>query len=348
MSLNESSLNLLLSTVSGKGEIAGWFREHLGPHGTIVGTSNARLTPGFAACDLSVLMPDIYSDEYIPAMLELCMEEDISMMLSFLDLDVFKLAAHRHLFEAAGVRALVPDADVSATCYDKVAAYEWLQERGFQTARTWADAGAAFDALSKGDLRFPCIVKPRHGTGSYGVVEVFDEGELAVALDRYPATVFPGPNVSMIAQQKLPGDEYGVDVLNDLSGNVVSVVVKRKLRMRGGETWRAVTVRHAGAIDVSERLARALGHVGALDLDLFIDGDDVYVLDINHRLGGAYAFSHYAGADFPRKICAMVRGDVVSPDIGDYEVGIEAMKESRTVPASKIDLVDLVDRRTPA
>ena len=93
-----SSLNILLSTISGKGYIAEWFREHLGPDDTIIGTSNSRLTPGFASCDRAVLMPDIYSDEYIPALLELCAAEDISLMLSFLDLDVYKLSGYRHLF----------------------------------------------------------------------------------------------------------------------------------------------------------------------------------------------------------------------------------------------------------
>ena len=43
-------------------------------------------------------------------------------------------------------------------------------------------------------------------------------------------------------QEKLTGEEYGLDVMNDLDGNNVGVSVKRKLAMRSGETDKAVTV----------------------------------------------------------------------------------------------------------
>ena len=52
--------------------MAEWFREHLGSGDRLVVTTNTDHTGGFGSCDLVALMPDVESDEYIPAMLELC------------------------------------------------------------------------------------------------------------------------------------------------------------------------------------------------------------------------------------------------------------------------------------
>ena len=227
-------MNLLLSTVADMGYMAGWFRPHLGPGGTIVGTSNSHSTTGFSYCDRAVLMPDIVSDEYIPAVLELCRTEAIDLVLSFTDLDVVMLARHRDQIEGIGVRAVLPAGRVADICLDKVAVAAWLDDHGFQTEPVWSNPDAALGAIESGELRFPCLVKSRTGTGGRHQSRVLDEASLvsAMQVSRRPQTHVDADG--MIAQNVASGIEYGMDVLNDLDGNVVSVVVKRKLRMVGG------------------------------------------------------------------------------------------------------------------
>ena len=48
---------------------------------------------------------------------------------------------------------------------------------------------------------------------------------------------------SILIQERLLGEEYGMDVINDLSGSYVCTFIKRKIRMRAGQTDQAVTVR---------------------------------------------------------------------------------------------------------
>lgn len=46
---------------------------------------------------------------------------------------------------------------------------------------------------------------------------------------------------SVLIQENLTGNEYGLDVINDLESNYINTVVKRKYAMRSGETDCAVT-----------------------------------------------------------------------------------------------------------
>ena len=92
-------MNLLFSCIGRRLYIAEWFREQFEPGDSLIVTTNTEWTSGFGSCGLVVLMPDVHSDDYIPAMLELCRQEGIDALLSFLDVDVVRLAHNRERFE---------------------------------------------------------------------------------------------------------------------------------------------------------------------------------------------------------------------------------------------------------
>ena len=71
--------------------------------------------------------------------------------------------------------------------------------------------------------------------------------------------------------------------------------------MRAGEVSKSVTVRHTEVIAVVRRLVEELPDAfGALNVQCFVDGDDVRVIEINARFGGGFPLTLKAGADFPR------------------------------------------------
>jgi carbamoyl-phosphate synthase large subunit len=325
-------MNLLLSCIGRRGYLAHWFREALGGDGLIVGTSNTRWTAGLAACDRAAIMPDVRSEAYVPTLLELCQAEGITGLLSFFDPDVDAIAGARDRFLEMGIIPVVPSAPVSAIALDKLATREFLDVHGFEAPKTFASLDAARLALEEGKVVLPLVVKPRYGFRSRDVFVARDEAELSVFAAYAP---------DMIMQERLTGEEHSLDVLNDLDGRVLSVVVKRKVLMRAGETDQAETIAHPAALTLGERLGRELGHVGPLDVDLFIDGDRLTVLELNTRFGGAYPASHMAGADFPRKIVAMLRGERVDRDLGAYEPGVAMMKDYSLLPGFEGEIIDL-------
>jgi carbamoyl-phosphate synthase large subunit len=324
-------VNLLLSCIGRRGYLARWFREHLEPGDRIIGTANDRWCPGFHACDLAVLMPDVTSEAYIPALLDLCRAERVDALLSFYDLDVDVIARHQDLFREQGVTAVVPNARVSRIGLDKLETTRFLRDHDLGAPDSFTKLDDARIALRDGRLAYPVIVKPRFGFGSQNLFVARGDEELAVFFHYAP---------DMMVQERLAGAEHSLDVLNDLDGRVVSVIVKRKVLMRAGETDQAETVDLPAALEMGVRLGRALGHVGPLDVDLFIDGERMTILELNPRFGGAYPVSHLAGADFPRRILAMLRGRQVEGDLGRYAVGVAMMKDYAILPGYAGPLAD--------
>jgi carbamoyl-phosphate synthase large subunit len=144
----------------------------------------------------------------------------------------------------------------------------------------------------------------------------------------------------MIIQEELQGDPFDFDILNDLEGKTISVVPWKKYRSRMGETEQAQTFKDQHVIDFGIMLGTKLGHIGPLDADLFIRGKNISVLEINLRFGGGYPVSHLAGANFPAKIIAMVRGEEVKKDFGNFQHGIVMMKDNLVIGGNEDDYFD--------
>jgi carbamoyl-phosphate synthase large subunit len=118
---------------------------------------------------------------------------------------------------------------------------------------------------------------------------------------------------SILIQERLPGEEYGMDVINDLSGSYVCTFIKSKIRMRAGQTDRAVAVRNDRLEMIGQLIGEKLGHVGPLDCDAFVIKHGCYVIDLNPRIGGGYPFSHVAGANLPAALIAWANGQPPDP-----------------------------------
>jgi carbamoyl-phosphate synthase large subunit len=333
-------MNLLLSCVGKRGYIARLFREHLRPGDRIIGTSNTAWTPGFHACDAGVVMPDIDHPSYPDAVLQLCRRERIDALLSFFDPDVHRLSRMRDDLQALGVKAFVPGPAAADVSFDKLRTASFLRDLGIATPRTVASLAEAREALRNGELRFPLFVKPRCGFGSRNTFEARDLRQLEAFWSLEP---------DMIVQQKLGGDAYDFDILNDCDGRVLSVVPWRKLMSRMGETEQAETVESPMLLDLGVRLATALGHAGPLDADLFVEDGVASVLEINLRFGGGYPVSHLAGADFPGKLLRLARGETVEPTVGRYRRGVVMTKELHVLGGPRESFFqDVLHLRDPA
>lgn len=326
-------MNILFSCIGRRGYIAEYFRPYLGTKDRIIGTDKSEWTSGFRNCDLAVLMPEIGSSDYIPSLIKLCREQKIDALLSFNDQDIVILAQHFTDFCAAGVLPVIPDSGVNEICFDKYRTYLFLKENGFNTPETYPGLKKAISALDVGKIVFPLIVKPRCGSASHNLFKAHNFNELEVFFNYAP---------DMLIQEMIAGQEYGFDICNDLQGQVLSIVPKRKISMRSGETDQAETCDTPSLIDLGIRLGEKLGHVGPLDVDLFIQGSKTFILELNPRFGGGYPVSHLAGADFPRLILKMIKRETVKPQIGQFKSGVIMMKEYNILGGEISDFFETV------
>lgn len=318
--------NILLSSAGRRTYLVEWFREALGGRGHVHASNSDAAATSLMVADRRVVTPLIYSDEYIPFMLDYCERERIGAIVPLFDVDVPVLADHRAEFEAIGCLPVVAPAEFARACSDKLATAELLSAADIPRPATYVGVQGFLDAVERGAASFPVFIKPRWGMGSIGLAEAADEEELRVLCGiverkvtdsylRYESSA-DAPGRGVIVQPRVDAPEYGMDVYCDLSGHYRGCVVRRKVAMRAGETDVAEVVEPDARF---EGLARSLAglsrHPGCMDVDVFDAGGELMVLEMNARFGGGYPFSHAAGVDMPRALVSWLRGGECRPDL---------------------------------
>jgi carbamoyl-phosphate synthase large subunit len=288
----------------------------------VLACDSSASAPALSEADQALVVPTFENPRYFDTVLAICTTHQVRLLLSVNDLELAGLAENAAQFRDAGTVPLVSSPTIIARCQDKWAAYQWLSAQGIPTPRTFLSVESARRALADGAIRFPLIVKPRWGTSSIGVERVDNQRQLTLAHEWGQVQGSRSlvarlrrdePGQSMLIQEWVEGQEYGLDIVNDLAGRHLGTLARRKLVMRAGNTDRAVTVQEPRLTQLGEAIGRRLGHVGSLDCDLIAGDRGLMVLDLNPRLGGGYPFSHLAGANLPALFLALVTGEAHDP-----------------------------------
>ena len=123
------------------------------------------------------------------------------------------------------------------------------------------------------------------------------------------------------------GQEYGADVYIDmLSGEVISIFVKKKLKMRAGETDKAESFQEEKLFALITDFVKKMGFRGIIDIDLFeIDGN-WYISEVNPRFGGGYPHAYECGVKTPQMIVNNLSGQQNVTSVGEYRSDVVMMK----------------------
>lgn len=319
-------MNLLLTSVGRRSYMIEYFKEALNEKG-LVHAANSEETYATNLADKKVLTPPIYDHSYIDFLLNYCKSNQISAIISLFDIDLPVLSKNKKIFESNGIRLVVADYPVTETCNDKWLTYLFLKENKVNTPLSFISLEDCKEALSNQLVQYPLIIKPRWGMGSIGIFQVDNELELEVLYQKTQNAIAStylkyeseaAVNNAIIIQERINGKEYGIDVLNDLSGNYICSIAKQKIAMRAGETDIAEVISHEGLEILGNKLSKLLKHIGNMDIDCFLVEGEIYVLEMNCRFGGQYPFSHLAGANFPKIIVDLLNEKEV--DKKDYTI----------------------------
>lgn len=312
-------MNILFTCAGRRRYLLKYFKEAIGESGKIIATDVQLSAPALTVADIKLQVPTVYSEEYIPTLLDICKKNEIKILISLNDLELPILAEHKKIFQAVGVSLIVSSPEVIDLCFDKYKTALWVQSLGLKVPQTYIDYNEACNAIKHKHMSFPVIIKPRWGSGSIGVEIAEDEDELEMIykLDKKKlkrsilATVSETDDACLLIQEMIRGNEYGLDIMNDLRGVCRGVSVKQKLAMRSGETDKAMTINNQNIFDIGKKIGQSLEHIGNLDCDILERNGEYYVLELNPRFGGGYPFSHEAGVNFPKAIVEWVNGNDV-------------------------------------
>ena len=236
-------MNILLTSVGRRSYIVRYFKELLSKFDGKVYASNNVFTYALTKADSHIITPDIYSDEYIDFLIEYCKTNQITVIVSLFDIDLPVLATNKARFMKYGITVIVSDIDVIDICNDKWKSYQFLIENKFNVPKMFISLDEAIRSISTGQLRFPLIVKPRWGMGSIAIYRADNIDELNIFYNKVFREIESSylkyeskKNIetSVVIQEFMEAQEYGLDVFNDLSGNYVTTIAKEKLQLELG------------------------------------------------------------------------------------------------------------------
>lgn len=227
--------NILFTCAGRRAYLLKYFKEQLKGEGLIVATDMQLSAPALSVADVKEVVPAVYSSNYIDVTIEVCKRNKVDAIISLNDLELPILAKNKDRFTSLGIRLMVSEKEIIDICFDKYRTAQYIESIGLNTPKTFISYELVEEALRKGELAFPLVLKPRWGSGSIGVEFVDSMEEL---IEMYPLlmkkvkkTILEKAskwNEYILIQEMIKGQEYGLDVMNDLDGNHRAVSVKKK------------------------------------------------------------------------------------------------------------------------
>lgn len=240
-----------------------------------------------AACqvaDMAFRTPRATDDDYVPFLLDLCLTQEIGLVIPTIDTELHVLARSRLDFAARGIQLVVSDESLVNQCRDKRLTASLFSRLGVSTPRI-------FDRKK---LQFPCFAKPYDGSCGVG------------------ATVISGPDMlsdATLANEKImymelidnSHTEFTVDAYYSKQGKLRCLVPRERVEVRAGEISKGITRRNHVYEYLTARLSSLEGARGCITLQLFANETTgrFAAIEINPRFGGGFPLSYSAGARYP-------------------------------------------------
>lgn len=311
-------MNILVLSAGTRNKVVQYFKQAVGDKGKIVATDCSNLAPAVYDADEFYLVPRITAPGYLDHVLEICRKEKIDGVFSLIDPELSLLAKEKERFLEIGTIPIISPYELVETCFDKYRMYQLLLQMGIPTGKCYLDKEEFYQAEKKGEISYPVFVKPVKGSASIHINKVTSREEVEVLYDLYD---------DLMIQEYMDGQEYGADVYIDmLSGRCTSIFVKKKIKMRAGETDKSVSVKIPALFDLLQNFVEKCGFCGMIDIDIFEINGSYYISEVNPRFGGGYPHAYACGVDMPSQVIRNLAGRENPVTIGEYQEGICMMK----------------------
>lgn len=237
------------------------------------------------------LVPRGDDPELIDALLAICRDHWIDILVPTVPSELLPIARARSRFERQGVAVLLSPPAALETSMDSHLAHEackgvtpWARTEVLTPTTRW---------------RGPCLVRPRrrgHGAARRCV-------DLPAGLPR---------DGSWLVQEWLDGTEYAVDVYINQQGEVLVAVPRQTMRVRSGVALAARTVRDPSLQEMAGTVATTLGLRGIVSVQIRRRADGTAVaFGVNPRVPGSMQLTVASGVRMPELAVREAMGDPV-------------------------------------
>jgi len=309
-------MNVLLTSSSAKIQLMEAFKAALRPRGgQIVAADSDPTCCSVHFADAFELLPRDDAPDYEGRLLEVCRDHEINLLIPTRDGELVRIAEMRDKLAEIGTIITLGEADALRACMDKGSLHQFCVENGFPVL----DVSDVSDRAA-----FPVFIRHRNSSLTGGGILVEDRAsfeQLALKKDDY------------LVQSFVEDREFSCDVLSSLDGTPLQAVVRERLRLVNGESWRSQIVDMPELQALTLKLAGALNLCGHNLIQMFWSEENgPRIIEVNPRFGGGTNLSLKGGLDSPERLMQMVEGtfeEAYAPR--DIDIGLMSLRYSRDV-----------------
>jgi hypothetical protein len=197
---------------------------------------------------------------------------------------------------------VAPRPDITEICLSKLKTYERLQGV-VPVPRIYQDDG---------EVELPAYAKPLEEAGMRGHMRVNDPEDLRIARKR-----------DLLVTEFLPGEEYEVNCLSDLHGDLLYANIRRLGRRVGGHVLDSQTVLDPHMTTYVEAIAAGLRIEGPWFAQFKRNRQDRPVLiEVNARIGGGSGLNRFGGVNLPLLAVKLFTGQSIPKRIVSRQVAV--------------------------
>ena len=261
----------------------------------VVALDADHLAAGLYLSKTAYLIPYANKDNYIPKLLEICKNENISLLFPGSDPELMPLSLNRHLFDKIGTKVVVSKPEVITICEDIQLAFEHLMKSGVNVPITFLA-----ESFSPNSDSYPFILRQRvGGARAKNKYLISNSIEWESALKRIESDIS-----NYIIMEHIEGDEYTCGGIN-LNGSCEGVIVMRRI-LRGGETYKCFTIKNDVIEKEVRKILEAINPCGACNVEFKLKDGKPYVFEVNARCSGTTAARACSGFNEPKIIADYV------------------------------------------
>jgi carbamoyl-phosphate synthase large subunit len=285
-------MNILITSAGRRVSLVKAFQKELRSlviEGMVMTTDfNINLSAACQVSDKSFKLPLVDDKNYLSSLLEICIKNDIKILIPTIDTELLVLAENIKLFLKNGITPIVSSKEFISICRDKREMNSFFVKCNIDVA----------DEYSKYDYKLPLFIKPYNGSRSLDTFVIKNHEDL---------TEYHFINKDLIFLEYLDHDlydEFTCDLYYDKNNNLKSVIPRKRIEVRDGEVNKGVTKKNKLVDYIKKHLNHIDGAVGCLTAQFFkhSENNEIYGIEINARFGGGFPLTYLAGANFPKWI----------------------------------------------
>ncbi len=329
--MSDVDFNILITSASRK---VGWvkaFKNALNQEGggKVIAVDIEPLSAALFHSDLSYTVPRSTNPAFIPAILNLCEKQQVKLLIPSRDEESKIFAENKEKFDKIGTKVMVSGPDVVEICLDKLKFVKFCVDNNISIPKTYSLA-----QIKNSKPEFPLFIRERYGKAGKKSYKIENQQQLDFILAQISEVVI---------QECVNAKEYTIDLFADFDGNIISVVPRERIYVYGGESFKGRTCRNEALIESAIELATKLKLIGHNTIQCFCENDVPKYIEVNPRYGGGMDLGIAAGANTPRYLIKLLKGEKVGNRIGKFKDGLIMLRYTQDVFIEKKDLDRVID-----